>query len=98
MFFTVPVSKPSIVLSDSSAVEGSVYSMQCGLQNGTEPIQYIWEQETQSGLVTSFPQSNSSLYTLNPVTRNHTGWYRCLARNEVNQQISDRIRLDVMCK
>ncbi|XP_062868247.1 V-set and immunoglobulin domain-containing protein 10-like 2 [Trichomycterus rosablanca] len=92
----VPMSKPSIVLSDSSAVEGSVYLMQCGLQNGTEPIQYTWEQVTQSGQVTLFSENNSSLNTINPLTRNHTGWYRCLARNEVNQQISDRIWLDVM--
>ncbi|XP_072518612.1 V-set and immunoglobulin domain-containing protein 10-like 2 [Salminus brasiliensis] len=92
----VPVSKPYILLSNSSAVEGSTFWMRCGLENGTEPINYIWEQESRSGLVTTLAETNRSLINIIWVTRNHTGWYSCLARNKVNQQYSERIWLDVL--
>ncbi|XP_072518613.1 basement membrane-specific heparan sulfate proteoglycan core protein-like [Salminus brasiliensis] len=85
----VPVSKPYILLSNSSAVEGLPFWMRCGLKNGTEPINYTWEQESRSGLVTTLAETNRSLINV-IITRNNTGWYRCLARNEVNQQRSDR--------
>lgn len=99
-FFTVsvPVSKPYILLSDSSPLEGASVWIRCGLENGTDPVYYFWEQESQSGLVTILAESNSSLINLTLVTRNHSGWLRCLARNEVNQQRSDRIWLNVICK
>uniref|UniRef100_A0AAR2JMT8 Ig-like domain-containing protein n=1 Tax=Pygocentrus nattereri TaxID=42514 RepID=A0AAR2JMT8_PYGNA len=92
----LPVSKPYILLSDSSPVEGTSVWMRCGLENGTDPVNYIWEQESRSGVVTTLAESNRSLVNVTWVTRNHTGWYRCLARNEVNQQRSDRIWLDVI--
>ncbi|XP_026990005.2 titin-like isoform X1 [Tachysurus fulvidraco] len=92
----VPVSKPYILQSDSSAVEGLSFWMYCTLGNGTEPIHYIWEQENRSGQVSIQAESNSSLLNMTLVTRNHTGWFRCMARNEVNEQRSDRIWLDVL--
>ncbi|XP_072518611.1 V-set and immunoglobulin domain-containing protein 10-like 2 [Salminus brasiliensis] len=90
------VSKPYIMLSDPLPVEGTSVWMRCGLENGTEPINYAWEQENRSGLVTMLAGVNSSLINITCVNRNHTGWYRCLARNEVNQQYSERIWLDVI--
>ncbi|KAF5906956.1 V-set and immunoglobulin domain-containing protein 10-like 2, partial [Clarias magur] len=92
----VPVSNPSIWLSDSLAVEGISFVMRCDLENGTEPIHYIWEQENHIGQVSILAESNSSLITVTSINRNHTGWFRCLARNEVNQQHSDQIWLDVL--
>lgn len=96
--FTVPVSKPDILQSDSLTVEGLSFWMHCTLENGTKPIHYIWEQESRSGQVSILAESNSSLLNMTLVTRNHTGWFRCLARNEVNEQHSDRIWLDVLCE
>ncbi|XP_017347382.1 V-set and immunoglobulin domain-containing protein 10-like 2 [Ictalurus punctatus] len=92
----VPVSNPHIRLSDPLAVEGSSFWMRCDLENGTEPIHYIWEQENRSGQVSILAERNSSLITITSVNRNHTGWFRCMARNEVNQQRSDQIWLDVL--
>ena len=94
----VPVTRPSIVLSDSPAAEGSSIWMRCDLENGTEPISYTWEQENNEGTISILAQSNNSLLNVAYVTRNHTGWYRCLARNEVNQVLSERFWLDVFCK
>ncbi|XP_026862103.1 V-set and immunoglobulin domain-containing protein 10-like 2, partial [Electrophorus electricus] len=91
----VPVSKPYILQTDSSPIEGTSVWMRCVVDKGTDPINYIWEQESHSGLVTTLAKSNNSLLNITWVTRNHTGWYRCLARNEVNQQCSDQIWLDV---
>lgn len=92
------MSKPYILLSDSSPVEGALVWMHCSLEDGTDPIQYTWEQESRSGMVTILPESNSSLINITSVTRNHAGWFRCLAKNEVNQQRSDRLWLDVICE
>lgn len=72
--------------------------MRCGLENGTEPIDYIWEHENKEGIVSILAQSNNSVLDVAYVTRNRTGWYRCLARNEVNQVLSERFWLDVYCK
>lgn len=72
--------------------------MYCSLNDGTDPIQYTWEHESRSGLVTILAESDSSLINITVVTRNHTGWFRCLAKNEVNQQHSERLRLDVICE
>lgn len=71
--------------------------MHCNLDDGTDPIQFTWEQESRSGL-TILAESNSNLMNITSVTRNYTGWFRCLARNEVNQQRSDRLWLDVICE
>ncbi|XP_076131118.1 hemicentin-1-like [Alosa pseudoharengus] len=91
----VPVTRPSVVPSDSSPAEGSSTRMRCGLENGTEPIDYIWQHENKEGAISVLAQSNNSVLDLAYVTRNHTGWYRCLARNEVNQVLSERFWLDV---
>lgn len=98
MYLTVPVSNPHVRLSDSSAVEGSSFWMRCDLENGTEPIHYMWEQENRSGQVSLLAESNNSLFIITAVNRNHTGWFSCLARNEVNQEHSAKIWLDVLCK
>lgn len=95
---TVPVSKPYILQSGSSAIEGLSFWMHCSVENGTEPIQYIWEQENRSGQVSTLAENNSSLFNMTLVTRNNTGWFRCLARNEVNEQRSDQIWIDVLCE
>ncbi|XP_058270972.1 V-set and immunoglobulin domain-containing protein 10-like 2 isoform X1 [Hemibagrus wyckioides] len=93
---STPVSKPYILLSDLSPVEGASVWMYCSLNDGTDPIQYTWEHESRSGLVTILAESDSSLINITVVTRNHTGWFRCLAKNEVNQQHSERLWLDVI--
>ncbi|KAF5906942.1 V-set and immunoglobulin domain-containing protein 10-like 2, partial [Clarias magur] len=92
----VPVSKPYILLSDSSPIERASVWMRCGLENGTGPIHYVWEQETQSGQVSKLLESDSNLLNITSVSRNHTGWFRCLAKNEVNQETGDKIWLNVI--
>ncbi|KAM9847033.1 V-set and immunoglobulin domain-containing protein 10-like 2 [Aulostomus maculatus] len=92
----VPVTKPYILVSDVSPVEGSVIWMRCNLENGTGPIQYVWQHETRSGNISDFAQSNISVVNVTDVNRNHTGWFRCLASNAVNSERSDRIWLDII--
>lgn len=86
-------------MSDSSPVEGTEVTMRCGLENGTGPIHYVWEQESREGQITTVAEINdNNLLNVTDVTRNNTGWYRCIASNKVNQQRSDRIWLDIICK
>ncbi|XP_051959677.1 V-set and immunoglobulin domain-containing protein 10-like 2 [Xyrauchen texanus] len=93
----VPVTKPYILMSDPSPVEGTSVIMRCGLENGTGPIHYIWEQESREGQFTTMDESNdNNLFNVTKVIRNHTGWYRCIASNQVNEQRSDRIWLDII--
>ncbi|CAN9501321.1 unnamed protein product [Ophioblennius macclurei] len=92
----VPVSKPHLLVSDASPVEGSTMSMHCRLDNGTGPIQYGWQHETREGQVTNFAQGNSSVINITDVNRNHSGWYRCAASNPVNRETSNRLWLDTI--
>ncbi|XP_028838819.1 V-set and immunoglobulin domain-containing protein 10-like 2 [Denticeps clupeoides] len=96
LFVLVPVSKPYIVLSDASPVEGTSMWMLCALEEGTGPINYTWEQEGQDGAIRTLAQSNSSLFNIPWVARNLTGRYRCLAKNQVNQQWSDQTWIDII--
>ncbi|KAG7217274.1 hypothetical protein INR49_027818, partial [Caranx melampygus] len=92
----VPVSKPYLLMSDASPVEGSTMWMRCNLENGTGPIQYEWHHETRNGNVSVFAQGNSSVINVTQVNRNHTGWYRCAASNPVNRESSNRLWLDTI--
>ncbi|XP_070700310.1 V-set and immunoglobulin domain-containing protein 10-like 2 [Pempheris klunzingeri] len=92
----VPVSKPYLLMSDASPVEGSTMWMRCNLDNGTGPIQYLWQHETRNGNVSTFAEGNSSTINVTDVNRNHTGWYRCVASNSVNRQSSNRLWLDTI--
>ncbi|XP_042355238.1 V-set and immunoglobulin domain-containing protein 10-like 2 [Plectropomus leopardus] len=92
----VPVSKPYLLMSDASPVEGSTMWMRCNLDNGTGPIRYIWQHETRGGNITAFSQGNTSVINVTDVNRNHTGWYRCVASNAVNSESSNRLWLDTI--
>ena len=96
---TVPVSKPNLLMSDASPEEGFTMWMHCNVENGTEPIQYLWQHESHSGSITNFTQGNgSSIINVTDINRNHTGWYRCVASNAVNSESSEKLGLSVMCK
>uniref|UniRef100_A0A672ZSM1 Ig-like domain-containing protein n=1 Tax=Sphaeramia orbicularis TaxID=375764 RepID=A0A672ZSM1_9TELE len=96
IFNSVSVSKPYISVSDVNPLEGSNIWMRCNVENGTRPIQYVWQYETQDGEITVFPQFNISMVNMSNVNRDHTGWYRCVATNAVNRERSDRIWLNVV--
>uniref|UniRef100_A0A669FBG9 Ig-like domain-containing protein n=1 Tax=Oreochromis niloticus TaxID=8128 RepID=A0A669FBG9_ORENI len=92
----VPISKPYILMSNASPVEGSSVWMRCSVENGTEPIQYTWHYENYNGNATTFTLGNSSIINITNVNRNHTGWYRCVASNAVNSEKSDRLWLNTL--
>ncbi|KAL4658603.1 B-cell receptor CD22 [Arapaima gigas] len=96
LFVLVPVSKPYILVSNTSLVEGTPMWMRCVLENGTEPVNYTWEQEDRDGFITKVAESNINQVNITFVNRNHTGRYRCQATNEVNRQYSDHIWLEVL--
>ncbi|XP_075957581.1 V-set and immunoglobulin domain-containing protein 10-like 2 [Anarhichas minor] len=92
----VPVSKPYLLMSDVSPVEGSTMWMRCNLENGTGPIQYVWQHETRTGNISAFAQGNTSVINVTNINRNQTGWYRCVASNAVNSESSNRLWLDTI--
>lgn len=97
-FDAVPVTNPYLLMSDVSPVEGSTMWMRCNLENGTEPIQYVWQQENRAGNITVFAQGSSNQINVSDINRNHTGWYRCVASNAVNSETSSRLWLDTICE
>ncbi|KAM3601104.1 uncharacterized protein V6R79_007685 [Siganus canaliculatus] len=92
----VPVSKPYLLMSDASPVEGSTMWMRCNLENGTGPIHYVWKHETRNGNISVFSQGNTNVINVTDINRNHTGWYRCVASNDVNNESSNRLWLDTI--
>ncbi|XP_029105930.1 V-set and immunoglobulin domain-containing protein 10-like 2 [Scleropages formosus] len=95
----VPVSKPHLLVDDSSPVEGTPIWMRCSLENGSTPINYKWEHKSsdaEATTTTKVAEGNINRVNITSVNRNHTGWYWCLATNEVNQQRSDGIWLEVL--
>ncbi|XP_014900496.1 carcinoembryonic antigen-related cell adhesion molecule 5-like [Poecilia latipinna] len=93
----VPVSKPSVLIRDTLPVEGATVKMHCNVENGTEPIQYVWQREIERGSITTFAQgSNSSNITMSNVNRSHTGRYRCVGSNFLNTENSDWVFLDII--
>ncbi|XP_056267258.1 V-set and immunoglobulin domain-containing protein 10-like 2 [Pseudoliparis swirei] len=92
----VPVSKPYLLMSDVSPVEGSTMWMRCKLDNGTGPIRYVWQHETRGGNVSAFASGNTNVINVTNINRNHTGWYRCVASNDVNSERSNRLWLDTI--
>lgn len=95
---TVPVSKPYLLMSDASPVEGSTMWMRCNLENGTGPIHYVWKHETRNGNISVFAEGNTSTINVTDVNRNHSGWYRCVVSNAVNSESSNRLWLDTICE
>uniref|UniRef100_A0AAV2J7F4 Nephrin/kirre n=1 Tax=Knipowitschia caucasica TaxID=637954 RepID=A0AAV2J7F4_KNICA len=92
----VPISKPYLVLSELSPVEGSTIWMRCNLENGTGPIQYEWHHENMNGSVTVIGPGNSNVIDVSKINRNNTGWYLCRAQNPVNSEQSDRHWLSII--
>ncbi|XP_062894515.1 V-set and immunoglobulin domain-containing protein 10-like 2 [Mobula hypostoma] len=97
LYVLVPITNPSVQMSTSAPVEGSTVSIVCSVENGTRPLEYIWNrQETLSRSPVNISETTSSQLNLTSVNRNHTGWYTCTARNEVNEATSNRVWLDVI--
>eukprot|EP00061_Rhincodon_typus_P012100 g37604.t1 len=84
-------------MSVSAPVEGSAISLLCSVDNGTGPLEYTWNRQAAlSRGPVNVSETTDSLLNLTSVNRNHTGWYTCTARNEVNEVTSDRVWLDVI--
>uniref|UniRef100_A0A4W3GYL1 Ig-like domain-containing protein n=1 Tax=Callorhinchus milii TaxID=7868 RepID=A0A4W3GYL1_CALMI len=97
VFVLIPVSKPFIELSNSSPVEGSVAFVLCTVENGTQPLEYTWtRQSTLSKKFVNVSEATGGLVNLTSVHRNHTGWYTCSVRSEVNEESSDPLWLEVI--
>ncbi|XP_069752383.1 V-set and immunoglobulin domain-containing protein 10-like 2 [Narcine bancroftii] len=93
----VPVTNPSIQMSTSAPVEGSAMSILCSVENGTGPLEYTWNRQvTLSMSPMNISETTNNQLNVTSVNRNHTGWYTCTARNEVNEVTSDRVWLDVI--
>ncbi|XP_028665399.2 V-set and immunoglobulin domain-containing protein 10-like 2 [Erpetoichthys calabaricus] len=92
----VPISKPTFQISHISPEEGDPLSVSCTVDAGTGPISYVWMQEPLSGNPIVVMQSNNSTINMTAVHRNLTGLHFCTAANEVNEEKSEQIRVEVI--
>ncbi|XP_043936764.1 V-set and immunoglobulin domain-containing protein 10-like 2 [Protopterus annectens] len=91
----VPVAKPEVRMSRSSPEEGTPVTVQCLLKAGTPPINYMWTQEATLSGLTVILTEDSNLVNVTSVHRNHTGRYICKVSNEVNEESSDGVWMNV---
>ncbi|KAM9299268.1 V-set and immunoglobulin domain-containing protein 10-like 2 [Gastrophryne carolinensis] len=96
LIILVPVLKPSLQIDEQKPVEGATVNMTCTVEVGTGPITYIWRKQVILEGSFIVQESNDKVLLLSPVTRVHTGWYTCTARNMVNEETSGRLSLDVV--
>ncbi|XP_069470182.1 V-set and immunoglobulin domain-containing protein 10-like 2 isoform X2 [Ambystoma mexicanum] len=68
----------------------------CLVKNGTGPIDYTWHRNTVQEGTVPVAEGNGSQVLFTAVNRTHIGWYTCTGKNEVNQETSDRVYLDVI--
>ncbi|XP_061449365.1 V-set and immunoglobulin domain-containing protein 10-like 2 [Rhineura floridana] len=92
----VPVSKPFLQMNNSTPVEGMPVVMTCTIKEGTHPVEYSWQRHTNRDGTVAVAETVDGLLNLTSANRTHMGWYTCIAHNEVNSQISDRMYLDVI--
>ncbi|KAM4652086.1 V-set and immunoglobulin domain-containing protein 10-like 2 [Discoglossus pictus] len=92
----VPVLKPSLQINNSAPVEGSPVMLTCTVKEGTGPIQYLWQRHTVKEGTFDVPEATENIVLLTAANRTHSGWYTCTAINEVNEETSERIYLDVI--
>ncbi|XP_058279351.1 V-set and immunoglobulin domain-containing protein 10-like 2 [Hirundo rustica] len=95
----VPVSKPFVRPTAAAAAEGAAVALTCSVREGTEPLSFSWQHQEPRGGPSVTPaglgDSRAEL-RLTPANRSHTGWYICTVHNEVNNQTSDPIYLDIV--
>lgn len=80
-----------VVDPDGPIVEGSSVTLVCRSRANPAVTNYTWykdevERETGSSLV------------INGVDASHSGDYRCAAKNELGEDVSSAIQLDIQCK
>ncbi|KAM5131944.1 V-set and immunoglobulin domain-containing protein 10-like 2 isoform 1-T1 [Mantella aurantiaca] len=92
----VPVVTPSLKIDKEKPIEGADVYMTCTVEVGTRPVTYIWQRHAVFEGSFKVQEGADNVLLLSPVTRAHTGWYTCTARNMVNEKTSGRLSLDVV--
>uniref|UniRef100_A0A673JZ69 Si:dkey-237i9.8 n=1 Tax=Sinocyclocheilus rhinocerous TaxID=307959 RepID=A0A673JZ69_9TELE len=94
----VPVGKPllTVLPVPGNIEEGSDVTLICGIPKGSPPISFSFYGGSGTAIYNTTVQSNSSLYNLNAVKRNHSGNYYCEANNQADVLIkSDIVTVEV---
>ncbi|XP_030320502.1 LOW QUALITY PROTEIN: V-set and immunoglobulin domain-containing protein 10-like 2 [Calypte anna] len=95
----VPVSKPFVRPTASAAVEGTSVALRCTVREGTEPLSFSWQHQDPRGAPLASPptpRGSGDHLDLSPANRSHAGWYACTVGNQVNNQTSEPIYLDII--
>ncbi|XP_029142906.1 V-set and immunoglobulin domain-containing protein 10-like 2, partial [Protobothrops mucrosquamatus] len=88
--------KPFLQMNNSTPVEGMPVVMICTVKEGTPPIVYSWQHDTNRDGMVVLAEAVTPLLNLTSANRTYMGWYTCTAHNEVNSQTSNGMYLDVI--
>lgn len=93
--FVFPVSpKETTVIIDPNGpiLEGSSVTLFCRSRANPPVTNYTWYKDDEED------KEPGSILVLNGVDPSHSGDYRCAAKNELGEDISAQIQLDIQCK
>ncbi|CAG0912291.1 unnamed protein product [Notodromas monacha] len=93
--FHVTAAPPKITpfrFDDGSSTAGAMAQLSCMVRDGDLPLQITWSFHGQSlnssmGISTMSVGARTKMLTIDAVTAAHSGVYRCLAKNEVGEDV-----------
>ncbi|KAM6295718.1 LOW QUALITY PROTEIN: V-set and immunoglobulin domain-containing protein 10-like 2 [Aegotheles albertisi] len=92
----VPVSKPFVRPTAAAAAEGTSVALTCAVREGTAPLHFSWQHRQPRGGPAAIAGGSGPELHLAPANRSHAGWYGCTVGNEVNNQTSEPVYLDIV--
>ncbi len=93
--FGFPVSPKEttvVVDPDGPILEGSSVTLLCRSRANPPVTNYTWYKDGEED------KESGSLLLINNVDPSHSGDYHCAAKNELGEEISATIQLDIQCK
>ena len=93
--FISPVSpKETIVITDPAGpvLEGSSVSLLCNSRSNPPVTNYTWYRDGE------VDQETGPVLSIDGVDLSHSGDYQCAAKNDLGEEMSAKLQLDVQCK
>lgn len=95
LLFVFPVSPKEttvVVDPDGPILEGTSVTLFCRSRANPPVTNYTWHKDDEED------QESGSILVINSVDPSHSGDYHCATRNELGEEVSAAIQLDIQCK
>lgn len=93
LYFPVAPKDIAVVVDPEGPIlEGSTVSLICQSRANPPVTNYTWYKDDEED------KESGSVLVINDVELSHSGDYHCAAKNELGEEISAKIQLDIQCK